>query len=161
MPSLVWVIELLEYGRKPNIRLILKSSKETWKQDEKQVLNFYRQEGHALLNVHAGGDGPEDGSIKEFCGTCGGRKKQLPGGGRHCPKCHAAWFKTETGKASGRRKMKQRRMKSKQKSIDNAQCRDYMSRFRKTEHGKAYKRDWQKAKRRGLTVAQYRTQVQI
>lgn len=184
MPSLAWVIDLLEHGRKPSIHLLCTSSKATWKQDEKQVLNFYRQDGHTLLNVRAGGDGPEDGLVKEFCGTCGAKRKQYPGRGTwYCPKCKLAWQKTETGRMSSRRKSKRSRERHPEETLkrnkeaqtklrkeDHERWLSYRNneKSRATNRHRAHTPEFRKkaaerarAKRRGLTVAQYRAQVQI
>lgn len=150
MPSLVWVLDLLNKGLKPEIRLLLMSSKAMWKKDERGVLAFYRNDGHPLLNVRDGGDGPEDGFIKEFCESCGTKRKQYPNGRRYCPKCKLNWQKTEAGRANGRLKTKRFRSKPENKQRELVLNRTRMKIWRQTEHGRKYRRDWEADKRRRI-----------
>lgn len=86
-PSAVWVLELLDGGVRPEIRLIEPCTQKNWRAQEIAAIAFYRGKGHRLLNQHAGGNGSEHGGRREFCGKCGTRKETFPSGWNYCPKC--------------------------------------------------------------------------
>lgn len=86
-PSAVWVLELLDAGVRPEIRLIETCTQKTWRAQEIAAIALYRSKGHRLLNKHEGGNGSEHGGRREFCSKCGTKKETFPSGWNYCPKC--------------------------------------------------------------------------
>jgi hypothetical protein len=86
-PSEVWILKLTDEGVRPDICLIESCSKETWKAREIFNIALYKNLGHQLLNVYAGGNGPDDCKPKLICNVCGAKRRQQPHGARVCPNC--------------------------------------------------------------------------
>ena len=153
--SEVWIRKLLEQRIRPGIRLIQACDKQTWKLWEIFLIAGYKLRGHHLLNVHAGGNGCEEATRRDFCYKCGARRARWGDGTPYCPNCsrpdrrdRAHARKLGVSSKFGARRLPQVSLEDPRRNTDG-----------KTYNGSAYFRDYRHAARLGISVKVWREQV--
>jgi len=150
-----WIRSLLNDGVRPCIKLLATTTKRSYKICERRFITIWRKRNPDLLNERKGGEGNDSGVVKLVCDVCGSKRKKVPTGS-YCPKCrlvyNCKW--RQTAKYRGWRRGHYRTAEYREWSSKRR------SKLRYKERHRHYTRDWCRANKLGLTVAEYRQQHQ-